>query len=163
MCLIRPCVCANVCVFTCTLTILPRRLLFWLSDTVMLLLQRASNPRIPPTQSPIRHTCTQTADRRAWHHIQRVTSTADAWDKRQFKDIHNTLNLQNWAFWRKIIFLCVISQWNVTCLHYIQPQLFTTKPEAHVKKVNTDKCDIAMLFSEKTKCYFDTKTLQQTN
>lgn len=38
--------------------VLPRLLLFWLSDTVTELLQRASNPRMPPTQSPRTHTCT---------------------------------------------------------------------------------------------------------
>lgn len=42
---------------TCTLMALPRLLLFWLSDTVTELLHRASNPRIPPTQSPMTHTC----------------------------------------------------------------------------------------------------------
>lgn len=42
---------------TWTLMALPRLLLFWLSDTVTELLQRASKPRIPPTQSPITHTC----------------------------------------------------------------------------------------------------------
>lgn len=36
---------------------LPRLLLFWLSDTVTELLHRASNARMPPTQSPITHTC----------------------------------------------------------------------------------------------------------
>lgn len=38
--------------------VLPRLLLFWLSDTVTELLQSASNPRMPPTQSPRTHTCT---------------------------------------------------------------------------------------------------------
>lgn len=38
--------------------VLPRLLLFWLSDTVTALLQRASKPRMPPTQSPRTHTCT---------------------------------------------------------------------------------------------------------
>lgn len=42
---------------TWTLMALPRLLLFWLSDTVTELLHRASKPRIPPTQSPITHTC----------------------------------------------------------------------------------------------------------
>lgn len=42
---------------TCTLMVLPRLLLFWLSDTVTELLHRASKPRMPPTQSPITHTC----------------------------------------------------------------------------------------------------------
>lgn len=37
--------------------VLPRLLLFWLSDTVTELLQRASKPRMPPTQSPSTHTC----------------------------------------------------------------------------------------------------------
>lgn len=37
--------------------VLPRLLLFWLSDTVTELLQRASKPRMPPTQSPRTHTC----------------------------------------------------------------------------------------------------------
>lgn len=41
---------------TCTLMTLPLRLLFWLSLTVWLLLHRASKPRIPPTQSPMRQT-----------------------------------------------------------------------------------------------------------
>lgn len=41
---------------TCMLTMLPRRLLFWLSDTVWLLLHSASKPRMPPTQSPMRQT-----------------------------------------------------------------------------------------------------------
>lgn len=37
--------------------VLPRLLLFWLSNTVTELLHRASKPRMPPTQSPITHTC----------------------------------------------------------------------------------------------------------
>ena len=46
----------SVLSLTWTLTMLPLRLLFWLSLTVWLLLHRASNPRIPPTQSPMRQT-----------------------------------------------------------------------------------------------------------
>lgn len=42
---------------TWTLMVLPRLLLFWLSETVTELLQSASKPRIPPTQSPMTHTC----------------------------------------------------------------------------------------------------------
>lgn len=47
---------------------LPRLLLFWLSDTVTELLHRASSPSIPPTQSPITHTCVRQQSTKTWIH-----------------------------------------------------------------------------------------------